>query len=253
MRAWRVIRIALGVILACLGCLAMALAVPAAVAAFGVVEVVGRSGVVDQPLGDVVSADSDTAVVIDGVSARLEAGDLPPSVSDGLAQGGLSPTELLDVVGDFVLVVVPESDAAIFVGTGETAQVDEYLFGFPYTVAERDRGGWTGVSVPGSGVPPPPEAQSLWRASATGSPAELSGADLGGGTLVLMNADSSPGVSASLRLEYRSPGARPLVQGATVSAVAGSLGGLLLILGGAALIVGRGQKERGRRAAGRHS
>lgn len=249
MRAWTIVRVALGVLLACAGTLAMAIAVPAAVASFSIVEVVGRSGIVAQPVGELASAAQDTAIVLDGVSARLEAGDLPPTVSDGLAQAGLAPTELLDVVGDFVLIVVPETDGEIFVGTGDSSAIDDYLFGFPYTVTERDAAGWSGISVPGDGTPPPPGSETLWLASAAGSPAQLPGADLAGSTLVVMNADGSPGVSASLRLEYRAPEARPIVQGATVTAIAGSLGGLLLILGGAALIVGRGRPPR----TGRHA
>ncbi|MFM9134134.1 MAG: hypothetical protein ACKOT0_01630 [bacterium] len=249
MRAWTVIRVALGVILACAGTAAMALAVPAALASFGIVEVVGRSGIVAQPVGEMASAASDTAIVVDGVSARLQAGDLPPALAEGLAQAGLAPTELLDVVGDFVLVVVPGTDEAIFVGTGDAAEIDEYLFGFPYTVVERGATEWSGVSVPGEGTPPAPTTAGLWRASADGSPAELPGADLAGSTLVVMNADGSPGISADLRLEYRAPEARPIVEGATVTAIAGSLGGLLLILGGAALIVGRGRPAR----SGRHA
>lgn len=249
MSAWTIIRVALGVILACAGTAAMALAVPAALASFSIVEVVGRSGIVAQPVGDLTSAAQDTAIVLDGVSARLDAGDLPPAVTDGLAQAGLAPTELLDVVGDFVLLVVPATDQEVFVGTGESSAIDDYLFGFPYTVSERDASGWSGVSVPGEGTPPPPGSESLWLASAAGTPAQLPGADLAGSTLVVMNTDGSPGVSASLRLEYRAPEARPIVEGATVTAIAGSLGGLLLILGGAALIVGRGTPPR----TGRHA
>jgi hypothetical protein len=54
-----------------------------------------------------------------------------------------------------------------------------------------------------------------------------------------MRLDASPTPEASLRLEYRVPGASTALQGTALAAAGGSLGGLLLVLLGGALIVGR--------------
>lgn len=246
MTAWRVIRVTLGVILAVLGTVAIIASLVAASTAVGVVSVVGRTGVLTAPLGALASAPSDVAVVVDGVSARLEPADIPPELADALAQGGLSPAEAFDLVGDLVLIATPPADRELFLGTAPVESVDEYLFGYPYSVAERQGQTWTSVSVPGEGQPAPPTGQTWWEATATGSPAVLPATGLRGSTFAVMNADGSPGVEAVLRLEYRAPRVESVLQGAAITAAATGLGGLLLVLGSAALIVGR-------RRTGRHA
>ena len=63
-----------------------------------------------------------------------------------------------------------------------------------------------------------------------------------------MNPDGTPGVEANLTLEYRVPGADRVLEITAVSAAGASVGGLMLVLGGAWLVVGR----RGGGVRGRH-
>jgi hypothetical protein len=121
--------------------------------------------------------------------------------------------------------------------------VNAYLDGTPYSVAVQSasdvEGVWTTVSVPGDGVPADPVGASIWVASATGTAPELTGTSVAGSTLVLMRADAAPGTEASLRLEYRVAGADRALVVAGVAASGMSIGGLLLVLLGGWLIVGR--------------
>jgi hypothetical protein len=250
MSTWGAIRLSLGILLAVLGTLLLVTAVPSALAAAGIRSTVGTTGVVTQSVGTLRAAPSDVAVIVDGVSARLVAPSPPEWVTGALALVGTDSSSLAEDLGDVVLVASPMSESA-FMGIAPVEAVNDYLDGTPYSVAvseagEPDRGGladppgqWSSVSVPGQGAPPPPAGQQLWLAAAEGPAPELPADSLEGVTLVLMRPDAAPGPEASLRLEYRVPGAPTALESAAVGAVGGSVGGLLLILLGGALVVGR--------------
>jgi hypothetical protein len=159
-------------------------------------------------------------------------------VTGALALVGRDSSSLAEELGDVALVASPMSETA-FMGIAPVEAVNDYLDGMPYSVAVSEAGEWTSVSVPGSGAPPPPAGLPLWIAAAEGAEPELPAGSLEGVTLVLMRPDAAPGPEASLRLEYRVSGAPTALESAAVAAVGGSVGGLLLILLGGALVVGR--------------
>jgi hypothetical protein len=238
MSTWGAIRLSLGIFFAGLGTLLLVTAVPAALAAAGIRSTVGTTGVVTQSVGTLRAAPSDVAVIVDGVSARLVAPEPPEWVTGALALVGRDSSSLAEELGDVALVASPMSETA-FMGIAPVEAVNDYLDGMPYSVAVSEAGEWTSVSVPGSGAPPPPAGLPLWIAAAEGAEPELPAGSLEGVTLVLMRPDAAPGPEASLRLEYRVSGAPTALESAAVAAVGGSVGGLLLILLGGALVVGR--------------
>ncbi len=238
MSTWGAIRLSLGIFLAGLGTLLLVTAIPGALAAAGIRSTVGTTGVVTQSVGTLRAAPSDVAVIVDGVTARLVVPEPPEWVTGALALVGMDASSLADDLGDVVLVASPMSESA-FMGIAPVEAVNDYLDGTPYSVAVSETGEWPTVSVPGRGAPPPPAGLPLWLAAAEGSAPELPGGSLEGVTLVLMRPDATPAPEASLRLEYRVPGAPTALQSAAVAAVGGSIGGLLLILLGGAMVVGR--------------
>lgn len=194
------------------------------------VSVAGRSGVVSQSFGSVSTPAEDVALLADGVHAHLIPAGLPAPVHLALGLFGSTPEELVDRYGEFVLIVTPHSAVDSFVGIDGSGAANDYLFGRPYTVGEFIDGQWHVRSVPGEGQPEPPAGHVGWAVSATGNPASLDATHLDGQTLVVMNADASPGVDAALQLEYHAPQAEPAIRGAGAIALVCALGGLVLIL-----------------------
>ncbi len=95
------------------------------------------------------------------------------------------------------------SGKPVFVGIARKARVDAYLAGASYATArdlDLDPFKVTYVTHRGSASPAPPASQAFWSASAVGTGA----ADLtwklrsGSWSIVVMNADGSPGVSADI-------------------------------------------------------
>jgi hypothetical protein len=241
MSTWSSIRLAAGIVAACLGTLLLALSLPAALAAGAIDTSVGRSGVVSQPLGTLVSSSGERAVVVDGVTARLVAPQAPQWIEGALALVGTDPQAIAEELGDVVLVATPTSDAGGFLGVAAVDSVNNYLDGAPYAVAVRPEGdeAWPAVSVPGTAIPAAPGDVSLWSASAAGPAPELAAPALDGGTLVLMRPDAGPGPTASLRLEYRVAGAGRALETAAVAAAGLAVGGVALIALGGWAVVGR--------------
>lgn len=243
MTTWGAIRLSLGVIAACLGTALMLASLPSALAGALIETSIGRSGVVERPLGTLKASPGDRAVVVDGVSARLVVPAPPEWIGDGLDMAGTSAQDIAERVGEVSLVGTMSTDAPGFLGVAPVDLVNAYLDGVSYSVAvqpaEGDDAPWPTVSVPGSAVPVDPESVDLWAAQATGTrmvvPADL----LESGTLVLMRTDAEPAPAASLRLEYRVPGADVALRSTAISAAATSIGGLALILLGGFLVVGR--------------
>ena len=246
MTAWTRVRVTAGIIVVVLGSMSILTGMASTGIVASIVSLVGRTGVVQQPLGTVTTDPAGTAIIIDGVEASVSAGSLPDSVRDLLALAGSSPERLLEDQGELVLVGTPRAEGDAFLGTASPGDVDDYLFGHPYSVAERMGTDWPTINVPGDGQPASPAEQSFWEAKATGSPVEIPASGLGGLTLVAMNTDSNPGVALDLRLEYRVPDAPLAIESSAITAAAACVGGLLLVLLGAWLVVG--PRGRGRHA-----
>ena len=88
----------------------------------------------------------------------------------------------------------------VFVGIGRAADVDRYLAGVPRSVVEGVelhpfRATYTRIG--GVRAPPPPAGRAFWAASASGPGVQRVAWEVQGGTwsVVVMNADASPGVA----------------------------------------------------------
>ncbi|MBT2247762.1 DUF4389 domain-containing protein [Arthrobacter sp. BHU FT2] len=125
----------------------------------------------------------------------------------------------------------------IFIGIAPSADVDKYLAGVyhselldvemqPFRAEYRD--------IPGTSAPALPARQTFWAASATGPGQQELTWDLAAGSwsIVLMNADASQGVSATLQAGARSGLIRPAATGLLVG------GALALVVGVPLLIFG---------------
>ncbi len=155
-----------------------------------------------------------------------------PGPSDWLIdRGGL---------GTVKLVVEPAGETPVFAGIGPSAEVAAYLGDVSRDQIRDidlnpDRVRY--LRREGDAVPAPPGEQSFWVATSSGSaPSELTWeVESGDWTVVLMNADASPGVDTDARLGIKVGWFLP----ATIALLAG---GLVLLLGGTALaiIAGRG-------------
>ena len=244
----KALRIILGVGALVLGTIVMIAGVGATGVVASIVTLVGRSGTVTQDMGTVAGGPTDSAVIIDGVEAAITAGALPAVVGDALAIAGTSPEQLIRERGTFVLLATAPTAGDVFVGLSAPGPVDDYLYGHPYAVAElaSDRT-WRTLSVPGIGIPPPPIEQA-WAVSAVGRPAQLPAASLSGQTLVVMRPDATAPAAADLRLEYRVPEAPSVLRSSAITAVASTIGGLLLVLLGAWLVVGPRRRPPGKHA-----
>ena len=246
MSAWSIVRVVSGIVITVLGTLCIVAAIPSALAVTTIEAAVGRTGVVTQPLGTLQSAPGDVAVIVDAVTARLVP-PAPPEWSRGaLALTGTQASDIAERYGVFTLVATPSDDRGAFIGVAPVDAVNEYLDGAPYSVAVREGDDWPAISVPGEGTPAQPPGPVAWTASATtasASAASIPAESLAGETLVLMRPDGAPDPRADLRLEFAIPGAVTALQSAAITAAAGSLGGLMLILLGAWLVVGRRRRE----------
>ncbi len=128
----------------------------------------------------------------------------------------------------------------VFVGIGRSADVEEYLAGVNYSeIVELD--GFTPRydQLPGSTSIAPPTEQDIWTTSTTGTGEEEVEWDVRGGrwSIVVMNADGTPGVAADVELGLSSNAVTPI-------AIALVVTGLLVTAGAVVLIVigSRGKK-----------
>jgi hypothetical protein len=148
-------------------------------------------------------------------------------------QGASGPA---DAVGTPSITVSATSGRDVFVGIGPAAAVDRYLAGAPIdrvTDLEVDPFKLKTVRRDGSAVPQPPAEQSFWTAKASGSNARLTWHITDGNyRLVVMNADSSPGVAVdgefSLTVPHLFGVALGLLIGAAIALIVGVA---LLVLG----------------------
>ncbi len=96
-------------------------------------------------------------------------------------------------------------DKPIFLGIGRATAVQRYLAGTPHARVESVdyhpfRVTYVSVEVAGAGTPPSPAAQDIWVASSSGPGTRTVnwGLEKGKWSVVLMNADASPGVAADV-------------------------------------------------------
>lgn len=129
-------------------------------------------------------------------------------------------------------------ERAVFVGIAHDADLEAYLADVPYArVDDVDLHPFSAEYVTenpnGAATPDPPGDQDIWVASATGPGTQTLTWDLEPGewALVVMNADGSQGVATDVEVGIKIDYLVPIAIGLAV-------GGLLLLGGGAALIVG---------------
>jgi hypothetical protein len=131
--------------------------------------------------------------------------------------------------------------APVFIGVGPTARVSKYLAGVPHDkITSID---WTGGSVQyshvdGTTIPPAPAKQSFWVAKTAGSGTQTLEwqPQKGDWTVVIMNADASAPVAATM-----SVGAR---FGILVPIVVGLAAGGVVLLAIAATLIYFGARHR---------
>ena len=99
--------------------------------------------------------------------------------------------------------VINDKPKPIFVGIARTAAVQKYLNGAPYalvTDVDYDPFRAKYKLVPGSGAPANPTSRNFWAVSASGPGRQTITWEIEGGhwSVVVMNADASPGVDAAV-------------------------------------------------------
>jgi hypothetical protein len=150
--------------------------------------------------------------------------------------------------GEVRLNVAPQGDEPVFVGIAPTDQVSQYLRGVAHrSVTDVDYWPFEASYAERAGDrrPAPPEEQSIWAASAQGAGPQTLEWDVEDGdwSVVVMNADGSPGVDAGI-----SAGAKiPLLSEIGWSAI--GTGAVLLVAAAGLLVVGI-RTPRNRHGAG---
>ncbi|MET0325741.1 MAG: DUF4389 domain-containing protein [Ilumatobacteraceae bacterium] len=173
--------------------------------------------------GEVRLATATAAITSDGVDLESEPGD-----ADWLIDRG--------ALGSVRLRVDPgRSGTPVFVGIGPSKEVAAYLDGVPHDEISDfdlspDRVRFR--RVPGESAPQPPADQSFWVAQVTAEQTDELTWDVSSGdwTVVLMNADASPGVDLDARLGIKVDWLLPVLIGLLAL-------GLVLLAGGAVLVI----------------
>jgi hypothetical protein len=148
----------------------------------------------------------------------------------------------LDVDSDFdwildrgpELRVTGESSKPLFIGVAPTDEVERYLAGVEYdqvTDLDVDPVALTTERHSGTAQPAPPASQDFWTASVEGAGAQSLDWDAEGddSSVVVMNADGSPGVDAEVRFGAHVPHL-------TWIGIGAAIGGSLLVVLAASLI-----------------
>jgi hypothetical protein len=186
--------------------------------------------------GTALWADSfqrDDGYVTTGVHEFTASGSALATEPTDLGSAGVGWLYSPALLGEVRIRVTPSSpDAALFVGIGPSADVDRYLAGVEHTVISEffeDES----HAVAGGKLDAPPGAQDFWVASATGPGARtvVWDPDDGSWTVVVMNADGSPGIDVGADL-----GAE--LSAVTWVALGVLLAGAVLLVGGVLLLVG---------------
>jgi hypothetical protein len=130
-----------------------------------------------------------------------------------------------------------DSDKPVFVGVARTLDVDAYLAGTAHasvTDFEVDPFDADYTTSPGTSKPAAPDTQTFWAAKAQGAGEQTLDWDVDEGdwSVVVMNADGSPGVDTSISAGADLPFVGGVATGLIVAGLSGlALGGALLALG----------------------
>ena len=136
-----------------------------------------------------------------------------------------------DLLGDVrIRIESTNPDTPLFIGIGPSGDVAKYLAGVGHTeIADLDVDPFKVSYVPRPGGPPTadPAVQTFWVASDTGTGPRTLAWDVADGnwSVVVMNADGSPGVDADVTVGAELPIIQPIAIAALV------VGGVLLMLG----------------------
>ena len=137
------------------------------------------------------------------------------------------------------LEVTPATDRPVFVGIGPSDEVARYLDGTAHTVVtdfEVDPFRPDIRQSSGSTAPVPPTAEPIWAASVIGSGTQTVTwpAQSGNWTVVVMNADGSPGVAVDVSVGAKTNLLLPVGIGLSVLAVVALAGGVAFLVAGLA-------------------
>ena len=135
-----------------------------------------------------------------------------------------------------------ELPAPLFIGIAPTTRASKYLAGVPrdkITSIDLTAGSVQYAHVDGTTLPPAPGKQSFWVAKVEGTGTQTLEWALqqGDWTVVIMNADASAPVAATMSMGARFGVFKPLIAGLTA-------GGLVLLAIGAALLVLGARRRR---------
>ena len=142
-----------------------------------------------------------------------------------------------DLLGDVRITIESRNaETPLFIGIGPAGDVASYLNGVGHTeVADVEADPFKVSYVPRPGGEPAadPTAQTFWVASDAGTGPRTLNWDVADGnwSVVVMNADGSPGVDADVSIGSTLPGVLPVSIGALVA------GGVLLLLGIVVIVV----------------
>jgi hypothetical protein len=144
--------------------------------------------------------------------------------------GWLYAPALLDKVR--IRVTPASPDSKLFVGIAHSTDADRYLAGVSHTLISDFRGSKS-EPVPGSAAPSAPGTQSFWVASNTGSgPRTLVWKPKSGSwTVVVMNANATPGIAVGADVGAKVPALVWIALGLLVAGAVFTAGGVFLILG----------------------
>lgn len=126
---------------------------------------------------------------------------------EGLELGDVSetPSWIVERLGTVRVRATSSTSEPIFIGGARTEDIARYLGDVGYDEVTRIESGPIREELrshPGSAPADPPTEQTFWAASSEGTGTQSFSWDVGEGTwsLVLMNADGRPGVSADIEL-----------------------------------------------------
>jgi len=130
------------------------------------------------------------------------------------------------------------SEKEIFIGVGPSDQVGAYLAGVAHDEVESFSAWGARLElrpVPGNASPSPPDEQGFWQIAVSGSSPPPVDWDITSGdwTVVIMNADASPGIRADVSLGARLDLLFPIAVGLSVAGVVLLLIGIVLVILGA--------------------
>jgi hypothetical protein len=170
-------------------------------------------------------------------SGRLQAAT-HALVSEDVALGASVGPDWVPDLSDVALRIRVEGDRPLFVGIGPTDEVAAYLDGVSYAVVtdvHSDPFWATYREERGAMHPTPPERETFWAATASGAGEQTLDWTLEEGTwsVVVMNADTAPGVGVTATAGVKAGFALPLGIGLLVGGLLVMGLGTLMVVAGA--------------------